>query len=176
MANHIISKEFKIRPRFVMYSHATVDDICSRYKVILKTKGTPFTGKVRQGYISIFPNEDHHHYWSPHLSVIVEQDEENSDQTILRGLYGPSPAVWTMFVFIYAIFVLAFIIVTVIGLANKSIGESTMILWALPLLAILYLSIYATSYFGQRKGRQQLKIIDSFFMMVLDDINRMTPK
>lgn len=175
MSTSINPSEFHIRPRFALTSHASVDQVCSRYKVILMTKSGGFSGKVRHGYISLFPAEDNRHYWSPHLSVIVEEDEENPNLTVLLGLYGPAPSVWTMFVFVYAIIALATIIISVIGFANMSIGESGSILWALPMLVILLLSIYATSYFGQRKGHDQIRIIDEFFMTILEDINKKNP-
>lgn len=167
--------EFNIRPRFTLYSSATVESICSRYKVILMTQNGSFEGKVRHGYISIFPSTHHKHYWSPHLSVTVEVDEDNSNQTILRGLYGPAPGVWTLFIFIYAIIALATVIISVIGLANITLGESGSILWLLPILISLLLSIFATSYFGQRKGRSQTKTINDFFMTILEDINKKNP-
>ncbi len=172
MAKSIEKKEFQIRPRFTLSSKASVETICSRYKTILLTKQAPFLGKVRHGYISIVPSIEHQHYWSPHLSVTIEQDEENPEITLLKGLYGPSPSVWTMFVFFYAIIALATVIIAVIGMANMTIGESSSILWALPFLVIIFLSLYLTSYFGQRKGHDQIKNIDDFFMTILDDINR----
>lgn len=165
-------KEFGIRPRFTLTSNASIESICSRYKAILITKQKPFEGKVRHGYISVIPADDRRHYWSPHLSVTVEQSEDDENITLLKGLYGPAPAVWTMFVFFYAIIALATVIVAVIGFANMSIDESGKILWALPFFIILFLSIYATSYYGQLKGKDQIKEIDDFFLTILDDINR----
>ena len=176
MSTSYDQSSFQIRPRFTLTSHASVAEICSRYKAILITKQGPFAGKVRHGYISVYPSEDQRHYWSPHLSITIESDEDNPDTTILRGLYGSAPSVWTMFVFFYAIMALAIVIITVIGLANRSIGESSSILWALPLLFILAASIFATSYFGQRKGHDQIEIIDEFFMTIYDDINKRTTK
>ena len=172
MSTSIHPSKFHIRPRFTLKSNASVDNICSRYKVILMTKNQVLSGKVRHGYISVFPSSDHMHYWSPHLSVTLEQDEENPNQTVIRGLYGPTPAVWTMFVFIYAIIALATVIIFIIGFANMSIGESGRILWALPILIILLLSIYATSYYGQRKAHDQIEIIDDFFMTIFEGINK----
>lgn len=164
-------KEFGIRPRFTLTSKSSVESICSRYKAILLTKQKPFEGKVRHGYISIIPSEEHRHYWSPHLSIIVEKSEENEKVILLKGLYGPAPAVWTMFIFFYAIIALATVIIAVIGFANMSIGESGKILWALPFLIIIFLSIYATSYYGQQKGKDQIKMMDDFFLTIYNDIN-----
>ena len=162
----------EIRPRFTLTSNASIEAICSRYKAILITKQKPFEGKVRHGYISIIPTEVQRHYWSPHLSIVVEQSEEDENVTLLKGLYGPSPSVWTMFVFFYAIITLVTVIVTIIGFANLSIDESGKILWALPFLIILILSIYVTSYFGQLKGKDQIEEINHFFLTILEDINR----
>lgn len=172
MASLIEKPEFQIRPRFTLTSKASIESICARYKTILLTKQAPFQGKVRHGYISIVPSIEHQHYWSPHLSVTVEEDEDDPTITLLKGLYGPSPAVWTMFVFFYAIIAVATVIIAVIGFASMSIGESYSILWALPVLIILFLSLYLTSYFGQLKGHSQIEIIDEFFMNVYEDINK----
>jgi len=174
MSTSYDNSKFQIRPSFNLTSHASVEDICSRFKVILLTKNGDFSGKVRHGYISLFPAPHNSHYWSPHLSVIVEEDEDDPNQTVLRGLYGPAPNVWTMFVFFYAIIALATVIISVIGLANRSLGESSAILWALPVLLLILISIYATSYFGQRKGHEQIEIIDEFFMTIFADINKNT--
>ena len=175
MSSSYYKSEFQIRPKFTLASHVSVEDICSRFKIILLTKSGDFSGKVRHGYISLFPAPHNSHYWSPHLSVTVEKNEDNPNITLLHGLYGPAPSVWTMFVFFYAILALVTVIVSVIGFANISIGESGNILWALPFLVILLLSIYAVTYFGQRKGHEQIDIIDEFFMTIMDDINKKNP-
>lgn len=158
---------FHIRPRFTVLSHESVEEVYHRFKTALSDKEAPFQGKVRLGYVSIYPKLEDHHYWSPHLSVIIEPEDENPEVTMLRGLYGPSPAVWTMFVFIYAIMALALVIVTVIGFANMSIDEPGTILWAVPVLLFLLASIYLTSHFGQQKGHGQIEAIDSWFDSIM---------
>ena len=85
------------------------------------------------------------------------------DDTILRGHYGPSPTVWTLYVFIYAILGLLILIATVIGFANMSIGNSGMILIVVPFLFLAFLSFYFTSHYGQKKASHQIEELETFF-------------
>ncbi|MDF1697984.1 MAG: hypothetical protein P1U56_19205 [Saprospiraceae bacterium] len=160
----IISQKtgFQIRPRFEIYSKYEVEELKTIMKTALASEDAPCTGKVRFGYVSMYPNDEDKHYWSPHLSVTIEKDESGNG-SILRGLYGPFPAVWTMFVFVYAIIALAIVIALVIGFANMSIDESSAILWAVPFLVLLFASMYYVSYFGQKKGHDQIEDIHHFF-------------
>ena len=153
---------FQIRPRFEVNSQHTVSEIEDIMRKALKSEEAPCTGKVRYGYVSMYPKDEDHHYWSPHLSVTIEENQEG-EGTLLRGLYGPSPAVWTMFVFIYGIIALSIVIVTVIGFANMSIDESGQILWIVPLLILAFASMYLTSSIGQKKGHDQIEDIHHFF-------------
>ena len=153
---------FQIRPRFEVSSNRSVSELEDIMRKALKAADAPCNGKVRFGYVSLYPKDEDHHYWSPHLSVIIE-DHENEEKTLLRGLYGPSPGVWTKFVFIYGIIAVSVVIVLVIGFANMSIDESGAILWAVPILLFLLGSMYLTSSIGQKKGHNQIEDIHHFF-------------
>ena len=153
---------FQIRPRFEVASEYSVTELQDIMKRAMKSGEAPCDGKVRYGYVSLYPKEEDHHYWSPHLSVTIEEhpDQEGS---LLRGLYGPSPAVWTMFVFVYGIIALSIVITLVIGFANMSIDESGAILWAVPLLVLAFASMYLVSSIGQKKGHDQIEDIHHYF-------------
>jgi len=153
---------FQIRPRFEVTSSYKVAELQDIMKQALKSEEAPCAGKVRFGYLSLFPSESDQHYWSPHLSVTIEE-HPTEDGSLLRGLYGPSPAVWTMFVFVYAIIAIAIVIVMVIGFANMTIDESGAILWAVPFLILLLGSMYLVSSIGQKKGYNQIEDIHHFF-------------
>jgi hypothetical protein len=162
-----IAKKIHVRPRFTLISELTVEELFDKSKAAVNDKEAEFTGQVRIGYLSIYPKAEDHHYWSPHLSITIEPDEEDHEKTMLSGLYGPSPAVWTMFVFIYGGIAMASLIISIIGFANLSLGEPAEILWTLPLLLLLLVSIYVTSYFGAQKGHSQIEAIDVWFRKVI---------
>jgi len=160
----IISQKtgFQIRPRFEVSSDYQVAELELLLKQALKKDNAPCSGQVRYGYVSLFPSEKDKHYWSPHLSVTIEE-HSSLNGSLVRGLYGPSPAVWTMFVFVYGIIAVAIVIALVIGFANLSIGESSVILWAVPLLILILGSMYLVSSVGQKKGHNQIENIHHFF-------------
>lgn len=167
----IESSPLIIRPRFELESPHSVEAISKYFKHLIDQTSLPYNGKVRYGYITIFPNEEEHHFWSPHLSLIVEEHEEVEDTTTIRGHFGPSPSVWTFFIFIYTVLVLAIIIIAVIGFANLSIGYPGTILYALPILIIALAGMYVSSYLGQQKGKAQMRQIYHLFDEHLKSMN-----
>jgi hypothetical protein len=74
-------------------------------------------------------------------------------------------------VFLYAIIGLSIVIASVIGFANRSIGESGGILWTIPVLVLIFVSMYSVSYFGQKKGHDQVEGIYRFLRGEIEDCN-----
>ena len=150
---------YRIRPRFQVISPDTTDDIEERIRVGLGAEGVPCVGKVYSGYVSLQLPLEEQHYWSPRLTVTLEELEEGS---LVRGLYGPRPAVWTMFVFFYSLIGFALVIVSIIGMANLSLDKSGAVLWLVPVLIIAFLSLYLVAYFGQQKGHDEMVVLHTF--------------
>lgn len=150
---------YRVRPRFQVTSPDTTDDIEERIREGLAAEGAPCVGKVYSGYVSLQLPLEEQHYWSPRLTVTLEELEEGS---LVRGLYGPRPAVWTMFVFFYSLIGFALVIVSIIGMANLSLDKSGAILWLVPVLIIAFLSLYLVAYFGQQKGHDEMVVLHTF--------------
>lgn len=154
------NKRFQIRPRFVIESPLSVRELNEIFRERLKQDKDKFDYKVTEGYVSIFPNANDHHTWSPHLSVTFDDMEKGSE---LRGHFGPGPSIWTMFIFLYSVVGLSIVVLTVIGFANRSIGHSSAILWAVPILILIFLSLYLVSFIGQKKGHDQIEELHKYF-------------
>jgi len=161
---------FQIRPRFKIESDTLTREIVyEKIKEALNSPDAPCEGRLRLGYVDLFPKKEDKHYWSPHLSMTIEEEhDEDHDLTIIRGLYGPHPAVWTMFVFFYTIIAFLTIVCIVIGFANMSIGNSTTILWAVPFLILAFGSLYLVSFYGQKKGHDQIENLHLFLEKTLN--------
>lgn len=156
-----------LKPRFTFDSSRSIDDICDDFRCRLASSDSTFDGKVTYRYVNIYPSAKERHYWSPHFSLSMEVNEGDQNHTKVSGIYGPAPEVWTMFVFIYGVIGLCSIIVTVVGLANLTIGESGQILWLVPLFLIGFSTMYLVSYFGQRKGHNQIEGIYAMIEQVI---------
>jgi len=161
------TQAFKLRPRFDIHTQLTVLEVCDEFKKSYESDNPPFSGKVRGGYVCIYPLNKERHYWSPYFSLSIESVKNETYATKISVLYGPAPEVWTMFVFFYAVIALLIVIVAVIGFANKSIGEPATILWTIPLLLVIFISMYAVSYYGQKKGHNQVEEIYDYMSTII---------
>ncbi len=152
---------YRIRPRFRVESPLTPVEVISKIKEGLKSPDATCDGHAGVGFATLTILEKDRHYWSPQLTVSVEKLEEK-EGSLIRGLYGPAPAVWTMFVFFYSFVGFALAAVLITGLSYLSLGLSGSMLWWALVLAILLLSIYLVSYFGQRLGHEQMETLHNF--------------
>ena len=121
-------------------------------------------GSVIDGHATLSLPQKDQHYWSPQLGLSFESSETGS---VLRGLYGPRPEVWTMFVLFYSIIGFAALVAMVIGYSNWTLGQSAQILWAVPALIVVFLTLYLVSYFGQKMGRKQMIDLHTFVEQAL---------
>ena len=153
---------FAIRPRFEVTVPLSPDNVIDRLKTGLRASNAKCRGKAILGFATLTIPEKDRHYWSPQLTLHVEQAEEEESSTLLRGLYGPAPGVWTMFVFFYAAIGFAILVVTIVGTSHWSLDQPAGILWWVPVLCVALLSLYLVSFFGQKLGHDQMETLHNF--------------
>jgi hypothetical protein len=150
----------EIRPRFRVKSDLELEELMLRIKEALNKEGAACTGQYAHGHFTLKILTKDRHYWSPQLSLTLEKSE---DESLVRGLYGPKPAIWTMFMFFYSIVGLAILLVGLVGLSYLSLGKPALILWWLPFLIAVFLSLYWVAYSGKKIGKDQIIILHNFF-------------
>ncbi|WP_422361441.1 hypothetical protein [Reichenbachiella sp.] len=156
---------FQIRPRFKVNLLQTPEEIANQLKAGIEAGATGIHGTLIDGHATFSLPKKDQHYWSPQLGLSFESSETGS---VLRGLYGPRPEVWTMFVLFYSIIGFAALVVLVVGYSNWSLGQSAKILWAVPILTVVFLTLYIVSYFGQKMGRKQMIELHTFIEQALN--------
>lgn len=178
----------RVRPRFridderdadavlaVILAHAErTDDV-----VLLRTTGH---------HLELSVPAAERRFWSPCLSVEVETVPEPGDAgpvaagrpgayggaaatahpggtpgaSIVRGLVGPRPEVWTMFAAIHALLLFVAVTALMIGAAQATLGESLAILWWCPISLSLMAGLYAGSQLGQHLADDQTTRLREF--------------
>ena len=161
MSQHSHLPPFAIRPRFQADLPMKQSTIVSKIKKGFSQPDATCVGVATEGFASIKIPVNDRHYWSPQLSLTLEEQEEKNG-TNIYGLYGPAPAVWTMFVFFYALIGFAIAVILVVGLSRISLDMDAPILWWIPVLLIILLSIYLVSFFGQKIGHGQMETLHTF--------------
>lgn len=144
---------FKLRPRFKHTVIAMQEELEKDLLKGIKQKEETFVFNYLPGHLYIKIHPDHQHFWSPQLHLSFEQDE---DQVIIRGLYGPNPTVWAIFFFGYVILGLLTLFIGMWGLTKWSLGMDYTVLWVIPILGIIALALYFSAQAGQKLGAQQM--------------------
>ena len=73
------------------------------------------------------------------------------------------PNVWTLFAMSYLAISVLLVFISIIGSSQYTLGHDAKILWALPFLLILGISLYIVSQLGQKLGAAQTYAIHYFF-------------
>ena len=155
----------QLRPRFRAQTALSLAELTGKLRTELERQDALFDGKVLKEFAvqRILANDQH--YWSPELSLQLEQLE---DRTLVRGLFGPRPAVWTMFAGFYTFTIFLSLIALLYGLSQWSLNMEPYGLWLLPVPLVLLVSAYATALVGQRLGHEQMQELHRFVDQTLD--------
>ncbi len=159
--------EFKrIRPRIQVESALQPDEVIDRIAELLGDERCSCEGHYRKNYATITIPEEEQHLWSPQLTITLEKTDHGA---LLRGLYGPKPSIWTMFFFFYAFIAFAAMIIGMIGLSYWSLGKPAPIIWLVPVLGLVFLTLYLVAYSGQKLGHKQIVKLHRFVEEVLGE-------
>jgi hypothetical protein len=150
---------YRVRPRFQIASTLSPQEVTDKLRAALQAADAPCKGQVNLGYATFYLPKAEQHYWSPQVTITFE---ENENGTLICGLYGPRPAVWTMFVFFYGIIAFIIMVILIIGYSHLSLGSETWIFYWIPVLVLVFLSLYFVAYSGQQLGRDQMLILHGF--------------
>lgn len=134
----------------------------ARIKVLLENSSNDIRGKIIDSHITLDIVGVNVHYWSPQLNFRVEPDEDDSNASVVSGLIGPRPAVWTLFMFVYfSIGVLGFFI-SCFGVSKIMLGEYSNFILALPIAILFMLTAYSVGKYGEKLAKDQMEILKQF--------------
>jgi len=157
---------FRIRPRFRQEINASFEEIQERIKKALEKQEKPYATVFLPNQITLrIPPEDRH-FWSPQLSITLEQQEQG---TLVRGLYGPNPSIWALFFFAYASLAIIILFAGMVVLSQISLGMEAPLWWAIPVCAALILIIYLIAQTGQKLGAQEMFDLHHFYENTLGE-------
>ncbi|MDF2834076.1 hypothetical protein [Chryseobacterium indoltheticum] len=153
--------KIRTRPRFKMYTHLSKETYAENLKKYLAEHQDEFTGNVNTevATISVLTKDDN--YWKPCLALRTELDEE---VTAIRGVFGPSSAVWTFFMFLYFLFSISWMTFFTMYYVENQINSHEYP-WALhaSFVMLFFIAItYAAARFGQSKAKSEMKKLRKF--------------
>ena len=156
---------FRIRPRFKVISKETKENIQSNIITQIQKQESKCIAQQIPGLIILKIPEPERHFWSPELSLTFEKKGEG---TLIRGLYGPKPGIWSFFSFGYIGLAVFSFFAGIFGLAQLGLNQEAPILWTIPIFATIAISIYLIAQFGQKVGVEQTFQLHHFFEETLE--------
>ncbi|WP_147678455.1 GTP-binding protein [Algibacter pacificus] len=110
------------------------------------------------------------HFWSPQLHLEINKIDAN--RCVLQGLIGPSPTMWTLFMFFHFIIASLFIAFGVWAYSNWTLKTDYIFQISLMLLMVI---IWVALYFGGRIGRAsskaEMQTLQDFMLEILNEPN-----
>ncbi len=111
--------------------------------------------------------EEKQHFWSPQLDLQI-WDSEEDEKTMLRGLFGPKPSVWTLFMFLHFAVAGLFIAAGIWAYSNAALEQPYALqLFSLCLLALGWFVLYFAGRMGKSAGRKEMIALDKFMRETL---------
>ena len=160
------NSDIHLRPRFKMEFGESQQKLLTKFQNNVKNTTCKYCVKVIAEHIVIDIPAEENHFWSPQLNIEIEHIEEN--KSIVKGLFGPKPQVWTLFMFIHFAMAFAFIGFSIIAYVKwvlKSDYKTALIItFTLPILWVL---MYFLGTIGKKRGHKQMDELHGFMMKTL---------
>jgi len=111
--------------------------------------------------------EIENHFWSPQLNIEVVEADEN--KAIVKGLFGPKPQVWTLFMFIHFVMAFVFMVFAIMAYVQWNLkSEYSFALTMLFVVPVLWFVMYFLGRLGKKKGHSQMNELYQFMMKTLE--------
>lgn len=155
----------QIRPSFKLVVPYRPDEAVERIRRQVKNNEGKVVSTVMSKYIILSIPPEKEHFWSPRLTLEVDEHEKGA---VVRGLFGPRPSVWTMFAGFYFSVIILGTVGLIFGLVQWSLKMAPYGLWAVPAAVILLAVAYGVALSGQNLGLAQMHLLRSILDKALN--------
>lgn len=161
-----IDTQIALRPRFEKIIALPAAEILHKVNISKEKYASDFIIRQLDEHVWIYMSENRKKLHSPHLHIELEAIDAN--QTRIKGLYGPDPALWTMFIFLHFIVAGIFIIFGVIAYSNWSLKQSySFQAVIMGLMLVIWFALYFIARSIRKKGMPQTLEIEKVWSEIL---------
>lgn len=151
------------RPRFKIFTDISRENYTEQLKQFLAEKSENYSGNINNEAAIINVKTDNNPYWKPCLALRTEIDPDEN-KTVIRGIFGPTAAVWTFFMFLNFIFGILWMVFITIWFVEKQI-KSNDYPWALSasfIMLFLLFSTFAAARIGKIRAKKEMQKLREF--------------
>jgi hypothetical protein len=161
--------EIRLRLRFFKDVEENIDVVRQKFVDYAKNLPSGFLIKIRPNHIQFTIQGEKQKYWSPHLSIELEEMEGNEkNATHIRGLFGPAQTLWTFFMFLHFIVAGIFTLFGMFAYSNYTLKESmTKDFIIMFIMVILWFLLYVIARQMREKGHAQMDELENEFEKIM---------
>ncbi|MHB0754470.1 GTP-binding protein [Polaribacter sp. M15] len=160
------NSEVFLRPRFTIDLNESKDAVLQLFYNEFKLENSKISGNIVDGHIFISVSKKEDHFWSPQLHLEIV--EKTSETALLKGLFGPKPQVWTLFMFVHFVIGFAFVAFGVMLYSRWSLGESLFFpILMMIILPFIWILLYFLGKIGKSTGARQMNDLHDFMLKVI---------
>jgi len=150
------SRRPRQRPRFAVELHCGPEDVMAMLRDRLDGNVQDVVGTFSRRHGVLKMPLERRHFWSPQLSLTVEEVEQEAGRTRVRGVIAPHPDIWTGFVFTYGTLFLVGLCGLMYGFAQLSLGQPPTA-FVVPVAALALAGfVYGAAFIGQGLGADEV--------------------
>lgn len=162
-----LSDEIVLRPRFKIELKRNNQEALKLFEDTKDSQSDFIVSRV-DNHVFIRIPKNKQHFWSPQLQLEIVEVDENS--SILNGLFGPNPAVWTMFMFFHFLVAVLFIGFGAWTFSNWSLENPYGIqIGVMVLMIVLWFALYFVGRMGKKTGKPEMIELHHFMRDTLRD-------
>ncbi|MCB0388329.1 MAG: GTP-binding protein [Winogradskyella sp.] len=160
MSNSSTLNEVVLRPRFKFEKNQNNEYLLGLFDKAKKEQDNFIVSRIDNHVFLKLP-KNKQHFWSPQLHLEIDEIDENS--CTIRGLFGPNPTVWTMFMFFHFIVAGLFIGFGVWAYTNWALKTSYALQISLMFfMVIIWIALYVIGQMGKKAGMEEMHLLHGF--------------
>ena len=161
-----LENDIILRPRFKLEINKNNEDALKTLENTKESQKIFIISRVDNHVFIRIPNKDQH-FWSPQLHL--EIDDLDANKSELKGLFGPKPSVWTMFMFFHFAVIGLFIIAGIWVYSNWSLSTDYRLQLGIMIALIgVWFFLYFAGRMGKKKGADEMRQLCNFLENTLD--------
>ena len=162
--------EIRLRLRFFKDVEDNIDVVRQKFVDYAMNLPSGFLIKIRPNHIQFTIQGEKQKYWSPHLSIELEEKEGNEkNATHIRGLFGPAQTLWTFFMFLHFIVAGIFTLFGMFAYSNYTLKEPMMMDFIIMFFMVfIWFLLYIIARQTRKNGYGQMEELEREFEKIIE--------
>lgn len=159
------TEDINLRPRFKIEIPENSENVLKRFEKSKSNQKEFIISRIDNHVFIKFPKLQQQ-FWSPQLHL--EIDEMDNNNSILHGVFGPNPTVWTFFMFMHFLVVCVFLIFGIWSYSNYTLNLNyTLQISIMILMLIIWIALYFIGKFGRDISKNDMSKLFYFMNRTL---------